>query len=60
MEWYQYTVWDNLNQYGPYFNNYGPSGVCALPLGVTAEQSVHYFCDYFSFLCHIYKCNMTV
>ena len=28
----------------------GPSGVRALPLGVAAEQSVHYFWDYFSFL----------
>ena len=25
----------------------GPSGVRALPLGIGAEQSVHYFCDYF-------------
>ena len=33
----------------------GPSGVCALPLGVAAERSVHYFWDYFSsfFLRHI-------
>jgi hypothetical protein len=29
--------------------NFGPSGVRSLPLGVAAEQSVHYFCDYFSF-----------
>jgi hypothetical protein len=28
----------------------GPSGVHALPLGVAAERSVHYFRDYFSFL----------
>ena len=28
----------------------GPSGVRALPLGVAAGRSVHYFCDYFSFL----------
>ena len=27
----------------------GPSGVRALPLGVAVEQSVHSFCDYFSF-----------
>ena len=27
----------------------GPSGVHALPLGIAAERSVHYFCDYFSF-----------
>ena len=27
----------------------GPSRVCALPLGVAAELSVHYFCNYFSF-----------
>ena len=26
----------------------GPSGVRVLPLGVAAERSVHYFCDY----CH--------
>ena len=33
----------------------GPSEVCALPLGVAAEQSVHYFWEYFSFflLCHL-------
>ena len=29
---------------------FGPSKVRALPLGVAAEQSVHYFWDYFSFL----------
>ena len=28
----------------------GPSGVRALPLGVAAKRSVHYICDYFSFL----------
>ena len=27
---------------------FGPSGVRALPLGVDAERSVHYFWDYFS------------
>ena len=27
----------------------GPSGVRALTLGVAAERSVHYICDYFSF-----------
>ena len=26
---------------------FGPSKVCALPLGVAAERSVHYFWDYF-------------
>ena len=30
------------------FNWIGPSGVCALPVFVAAQQSVHYFCDYFS------------
>ena len=29
--------------------DFGPSGVRALPLGVAAELSVHYFWDYFSF-----------
>jgi hypothetical protein len=28
----------------------GPSGVRALPSGVAAEQSVHYFCDCFFLL----------
>ena len=28
--------------------NFGLSGVLALPLGMAAEQSVHYFCDYLS------------
>ena len=31
------------------WENVGPSGVCALPLGVAAERSVHYICDYFYF-----------
>jgi hypothetical protein len=36
-------------------HNVGPSRVHALPLGVAAEQSVHYIWYYFSFffLCHI-------
>ena len=32
----------------------GPSGVHALLFGMAAEQSVVYFCDYFSFLSEPY------
>ena len=28
---------------------FGPSGVCALPLGIAAERHVHYIWYYFSF-----------
>ena len=31
-----------------YNKHVGPSEVCALPLGIAAERSVHYFWDYFS------------
>ena len=37
-------------RYNPTAYTFGLRGVCALPLGVAAEQSVHYFWDYFSFL----------
>ena len=32
----------------------GPSGVRALPVGVAAKRSVHYFCDYFSVKTHCF------
>ena len=33
-----------------YWRMLGPSRVCALPLGISAERSVYYFWDYLSFL----------
>ena len=41
------------------FRIIGPSRGPAQPVGVPAEQSVHYFCDYssFFFLCHILFCQ---